>query len=206
MNRKLAVSILVLVILGITGLGILNYFLSFKTAYINVRRDGVGVTVYAKNHQKMGALGSSGKLSLRTGDYYLVASGTHINTAQQAFKVGGNGAYVSVDPGYSSEYLDQLLTTQLPVIKKVLLTAYPQAVTGFSVNTGTLYIYGDWYATTLVQAPPGPGATGDVYRVVLHKEHDAWKVVTTPAIVLSSQDYPTIPRAILQSINAQSGY
>ena len=206
MNTKTARLVLFVLVIAAVGFGFLRYHLSFKTVYIDIKHPGVSVTIYNSKKKQVTALPASGKLSLKTGKYSVVPGGTNISTKAIPLTVNETGAYLTVDPGYSQAYLNQLLQGEIGDIKAVITSTYPNAISDFSINTGSLYTYGDWYATTLVQNPPGPGASGDVYRTVLHKVQDKWQVAATPAIALSVKEYPHIPKPVLDSINKQTGY
>lgn len=201
MNRKINLLLLALIVI-IGGIMTLNYFQSFKPVYVQIPRAGVSATVLDANKHQVGQLSGSGKLSLRPGKYSVVPGGTNISTTPLPLTVKNDGAYVTVDPGYSGTYLDQLLDSELGSIQAAITAKYPTITQGFTLDRGVLYQYGDWYSALIVQNSPGPGARGDLYRVVLHKTNDTWNIAAGPAIVLSDQDYPDVPKSILSSTNA----
>ena len=205
MNKKiiiLVVSIFVLLI----GFSVARRALSYQTATITIKPAGVSVTVYDSARHAVARLSNVGEVRLQPGNYTAVPGGGRINTAAIPFEVKDTDARLTIDPGYSATYLASLTTEELPAITAVLTANYPTITSDFTVNTGSLYLYGDWYATTVVQKSPGPGASGDVYRAVLHKQDGTWKVVAGPAIVLSAKESPAVPRSVLDDINHQSGY
>jgi hypothetical protein len=112
---------------------------------------------------------------------------------------------VTVNPGFSEEYLTSLLKEELPDIKAIITAKYPAATTNFMLGDGKLYGDGTWYGTTLVQNADA-GNNGDVYRTVLRKVNNVWQFVATPELVLSAPYHKDIPVSILTDLNGQSGY
>ena len=206
MNKKILIIIAVVVIIaGIFGIN----SLSLKTVSIDFKRDGFSATILNDKGKVVKEVpAGSGKKSvkLKEGSYGVVPKGTNIDDRALTLIVTASGASIEVDPGYSKEHLQNLLKEEDVAIRSLLATTYPGVINAFTINPGELYLYGEWYATTLVQQSPGPGSNGDVYRTVLHKESGNWKVVASPVIVLSAKEHPSVPRAILDQINIETGY
>lgn len=203
-----------LIIISVVVFGILicytalNINKSLKTVFIDVRRPEITATILDKRGSVIQDLSGATKHSVRLqkGDYSITPRGAGIASNTISFTVSESGETVVVDPGYSRDRLQTLLTQEQEAITSLLNATYSGVIGNFTINKGSLYGYGDWYATTLVEKSPGPGANGDTYRTVLRKENDTWKLVATPAIVLSTQENPSVPKHILDAVNSESGY
>lgn len=191
-----------LVLLGAIILTIvLLYIASFRTVTFNFVPDDLeSVTIY-QDDQQVGFLEESGSLRLQPGDYTYNPNGDRYSEAT-AFTVEGD-ITITVDPSYSSAYRQEILQAENPKIIEVIRSSFPGAINDFTINTGTIYQKGDWYATTLTQNTLPGGQQGDVYRIVLHKVHDTWQIVAGPEIVLSAPVYPDVPYEILKDINSR---
>lgn len=93
------------------------------------------------------------------------------------------------------------LSTEEPEIIKTLTTAYPQIATEYSINKGKLYGDGTWYGTTLTYTGSDT-MNRDTLRVLMQKQNDDWKLLTTPPqILLSTVEFPDTPKEVLRDIN-----
>jgi hypothetical protein len=203
MNKK-TIIVWSLIAAGVIAvIGLLLYFLSFRTVTFTIVPDNLSVTIYNQESQEVGKLQQDGSLRLQDGTYAVAPEGNMFSNTAIPFTVEGQNMTVSIDPGYSDDHLKTLLQTEQAAITKVIKDAYSTVIGDFTVAPGKLYEKGEWYAGLVVQNPLGGGQFGDVYRTVLKKENDAWVVKADPSIVLSSSDYPDIPRAILSDSNAQ---
>jgi hypothetical protein len=206
MSKKLLITIAAVVIIaGIFGIN----SLSLKNVSLDFKRDGFSATILndkGKVVKEVPAGTGEKSVKLKKGSYGVVPKGTNIDDRALPLTVTASGGSIEVDPGYSKEHLQDLLKEEDAAIKSLLATTYPGVIDSFTVNPGELYFYGEWYATTLVQQSPGPGSNGDVYRTVLHKENGVWRIAAPPALILSTKEYPSIPRIVLNTINLESGY
>jgi hypothetical protein len=203
MNKKIVLLIAIMVIVLLAGVGFLSYTQSLKTVTFTIKNVTVGIykATNTKANAKVTSLSKSGTIKLQQGNYVAIPNpGTHYDTTPIGFTVTGNDTSVTVDPSYSNDYLNTLLSTELSAINEAITTTYPIVLSDFTLTVGHLYKQGQWYATTLPQVSNG-GEQGDVYRTVLEKEGGTWKVVATPAIVLSTNENKAVPIAILKDIN-----
>lgn len=217
MNRKYITRLIIIgiIVLGLIGAGFAyQYFSSFRKVTFTVKQSGLSADIYQRNPNseesdsdtKMGTIKDGEVLSLRPAKYYAVPTDTKYDNAQISFTVADKDTSVTVNPGFSSNYLASILAAELPAINSVINTKYASVLTGFTVNSGKLYLDGSWYGTTITQKSPGPGQLGDVYRTVLHKVNGTWQVAAAPALVLTAPDHTDIPNDILVDLNKQSGY
>lgn len=101
--------------------------------------------------------------------------------------------------------LEQQLTTELPQITETLLSAYPKISTDYTIENASLYDKGQWFGAVL-RYKGADNTNRDSLRVLLQKEKNTWKLRTTPPrILLSSKEYPDVPKDILIDINKVVG-
>lgn len=217
MNRKYTTRLIIIsiVVIGLIGAGFAyQYISSFRKVTFNVKQTGLSADIYQRNPNseesdsdtKMGTVKNGEVLSLRPAKYYAVPTDTKYDNAQISFTVADKNISVDVNPGFSSNYLASILAAELPAINSLITTKYASILSGYTVNSGKLYLDGSWYGTTITQKSPGPGQLGDVYRTVLHKVNGAWRFAATPALVLTAPEHTDIPKDILVDLNKQSGY
>jgi len=97
--------------------------------------------------------------------------------------------------------LGKELQTERPTIIEVLTTAYPKIKTSYIISEGQLYDKGEWYGTTLTYKGKD-SLNRDTLRVLMQKKQGVWVLRTTPPqILLSTVEYPDVPKSVLVSIN-----
>jgi hypothetical protein len=218
MSRK---NIIILIILSILTIALIaggfayKYYMSFHKVTVTVQASDLTVDAYqqkpgvdeqdASSGIKQDTVKGTKILSLQAGTYFALPQGNKYDTSAVSFIVKDSNMSVTINPGFSEEYLSSLLKQELPAIKTVITTKYPAATTNFTLNDGKLYKDGTWYGTTLVQNAEA-GNNGDVYRTVLHKINGVWQFAATPEIVLTAPTHKDIPQDILSDLNGQSGY
>lgn len=114
---------------------------------------------------------------------------------------------ITINPDYSAEKLHSILTSELPTIQSIIRTEYPTVDQLYTLNTGNLAHYGEWYFTTLTYKGSFDDESSDTLVVGLQKVDNAWKFTLTPNIVFTTHDYPDAPRAFIDAANQyRSGY
>jgi len=207
MNKKRIIFAIVVALVFIAGLIILSIVLSYHKITIS-DPNSVSVSLYNsadKDKKTISTISSSTTLSLKDGEYCSVTSDNAYDTAPSCFTVQGKEVSVTINPNYSESRLTALLPSEISAINNVITTKYAGIIKQYTVGSGKLYGQGQWYGTTLAQIV-GPSDRPDIYRVLLQKSNDAWKIVAYPQISLSKYDYPQVPYNILKDINEQSGY
>ncbi len=97
--------------------------------------------------------------------------------------------------------LDAQLTAELPVIKSVLLAAFPSLEQTYTIERSALYGNGEWYGGTLQYIGPDTN-NRDTLRVVLQKKNNIWTLRTPqPQILVSSVDIRDAPATMLDEVN-----
>lgn len=216
MNRKTIlitiVSAAVLILLVIGGF-LFNDIRNSHKATINIQKSGITAEVFERNPNfdesdhdtKIGTFTSPETISLKPGKYYVIPKGKDLDDSQISFTITNEDVSVTVNPGYSAAYLEAKTAAEVDAANTVITTKYPVTATGFSINSGKLYLDGSWYGATLIQKAVQKN-NGDVYRLVLHKVDGKWQVAAAPQLVLTLSDNKDIPDTILRDLNRETGY
>jgi hypothetical protein len=203
-------KIIIFLILGVTviaGLIVWHYLVSFHSITLNVRGEITSIVykvVDNKDQPPLSTIKSTILISLQNGQYCVKPADTKYNTSPICFTVQDKDMSITIDPDYSDNYLEQLLTTQIDQIDSVITTKYSPIIASYTLIGGKLYGKGEWYGTTLTEKV-APSDRGDVYRVLLEKKGNSWVIVAYPQIVLSKLDYPQVPFTVLSDVNQLLG-
>lgn len=97
--------------------------------------------------------------------------------------------------------LNKLLLSERSTIMGVLKAKYPNIDTQYVIAEGKLYDKGEWYGTTLTYKAKDT-MNRDTLRVLMQKKQGIWTLRTTPPqILLSTVEFPDVPKSILKAIN-----
>lgn len=146
---------------------------------------------------------SGKKYHIKKGNYYLKITGTNIEPVEKGIILADSAQNISYDSyNYSVAHLQELLTPDLQrTIQNVIIAKYPTIPNLYTFQNGALYKHGDWYGANLIWAGDPESLSRDTLKIITHKEGGAWKVATEPNILLSSKDYPSVPKDVLDAIN-----
>jgi hypothetical protein len=203
-NRPKIRTIVIVAVAAVFGLSGISYYQSL--AYLKVDSTNVSkVSAYTSNNRTSIAYTvtkSGDKLKLRHGEYYLHAYGSSgYADTYIAVTMTKRQQFVTVKSYYSQDHLNSLSTTELPVINTVLSGQFPN-LSQYQVQPGSLFHFGEWYGTSLKYVGSDL-FNADTLHVILQKSNGQWRVVTAqPAISLSKLLYPSVPKDILDSVNA----
>ena len=143
----------------------------------------------------------SGKYNVVNKSYNYTLNPTDTRLAAQSGTLTLNGklTYLNINESdYSVKELSNMYKQSEAEIINSINSKYPNQMKTFSTKYGKLYKKGDWFGGKLVQEG---SEYKDKYLIVLHKENNEWKVVTTPDISLSKDVYPDVPRDVLEELN-----
>ena len=205
------ITFFVTAVLLIGGVMLWQYFTSFHKVSFKIEPASLSADIYQldlsipedETGKKVATAQNGKQLTLQEGKYYAMPTDKKYATDHIAFDVKKEDTTVTVNPGFSDQYLSDLLKKEWPDIYRAMLAKYPKIATTFTVqDTGKLYLDGTWYAVRLLQHNPDPsGQSGDIYSAVLRKEGGTWKFVTTPKLVLTTPENPNIPKNILEDLS-----
>lgn len=212
-SRNKILVILVITILVI--LGAVNIFINNKKSYqlvsisVTDNTPGVKLNIYKidKNNKTLVKTipAVSSDFKLKKGTYDIITKGNGYQETTYKIKLKTKPETISVNPSYTKDKLSELLKEEQPAIISTINNTFPQTKSTYDIEEGALFILGQWYGTTIhIKQTTEQEREGyiDRYKIILKKESDNWKVVTSPPeIILSKIKYPKIPREILVEVN-----
>lgn len=150
---------------------------------------------------KVQEITSAKEMSLVRGSYIISITGENVEKKRYALTVDGPvSQQIAVD--YSEAYLTAQLKKIEPLIHADLKKQLPSIQGVYDIRTGKLHELANWYTTRLRYIGPDKYHR-DTLLVIMKKENNTWKLVTkTPEIIVSYPKYPSVPREIIKSINA----
>ena len=198
MNKKGVIFLLVAAIAVVASIIGITFYLSYKTVHVVFKEDNLAVSVYSDNDDKMADISSTSDITLREGNYYYTPTTDGFSSDKVYFTVKNNDTTVEISPAYSSTRLSDLLEKNKEAIHAAL-AIYP-LLSNYVIADESLYYYGEWYSAHLVQRVSGTREP-DVYRVILKKDDDTWKIAVSPRITISINDFPSIPDYVIRQVN-----
>ena len=212
-SRNKMLVILVITIFVI--LGAVNIFFNNKKSYqlvsINITDNtpDVKLNIYKidKNNKILVKTvpAVSSDFKLKKGTYDIITIGDGYQKITYNLKLGAKPEAIAVNPSFTKDKLSELLKEERPAIISTINNAFPQTKSTYDIEGGALFILGQWYGTTIhIKQTTEQEREGyiDRYKIILKKESDNWKVITSPPeIILSKIKYPKIPREILVEVN-----
>ena len=154
--------------------------------------------LYKDDNAKIATISDTRDITLKEGTYYYIPTTDGFSSDKVYFDIKDNNTTVEISPSYSSSRLSNLLEQDKEIINKVL-GVYPM-LSNYVIADESLYHYGEWYSARLIQRVSGTREP-DVYRVILNKSNDAWKITASPRISISINDFPSIPDYIIRQVN-----
>lgn len=205
MSRKFITFVILGAVILIAAASLAMYLLSFKTITFDVKKNDLTAGVYladdSERNNKIADVKQGSSLRLQEGKYVAVPQGELYSQAPIPFTVEKSDATVTINPSFSEEHLANILSEEASAIKATLEQAFGSMLDDFDIDTGKLYLEGQWYATTLTHHMPDPADQGDIYRVLLLKKDNHWEVIGKPKLVFTTIDFPNVPLVILQDAN-----
>lgn len=199
MNKRTIITVLVSIVLVVGAfIGVLE-FLSYKDVSVEFKQADTEITIYTSTDSEVASLSAPATIKLKEGSYYYVPKGEPYSTEKVTFDITDNQT-LEVSPSYSSGFLATLLAKEQSTIKDVLYAAYPSLTSDYILGDEHLAHLGEWYSAKAMQRVSG-GNEPDVYRVVLQKEGDTWKVAATPKLALSIADNTSVPDYVIRQAN-----
>lgn len=217
-NKKLVIWVAGCVVLLAVIVGGIIWtldYLSWRPVTFNLSSETKSITVYPSGNslqdeysdttQAIGELDKTGTLRVKPGVYVVIPEGDKIATDYIEVTIADDTKEITINPYYSSEYLAEKFSDHTSSIHTLIKQRYEPVTNNYGVDTGAFYHFGDWYTTFLYKQPAGYDDS-DKYGVILHKEGEEWKIVTTPEIVFKYSDYENIPRDIIDAANKNTSW
>lgn len=146
-------------------------------------------------------LNTSGQLSLADGVYDIIPTGDIVSDKPIQITVDNNHTAFTINPYYSDKHLAKLLANEVGVIQEHIREAYPIS-TQYVIDTGRLYQFGEWYATSITPPVTETNLTPDSHYIILHKTNNTWKIVGKPSLYFKYENHREIPHDIIRDVNA----
>lgn len=199
-----------LLIIGVLIFGVINYIGSFKNIKITVKDSPSNIKI------NIFEAGSSNKLikenvAIDT-DIRLKKNIYRINFVGEGFKdqnieveLFETNKVIDITPSFTDDKLSEILNAERNNIISEINQKVPLTQSNFIVTDLKLYYLGEW-ASAKIHIPQTPEEERenyiDVYRAVLKKDKDTWKLLTDPPeLIISIIKYPSIPRDLLIELN-----
>lgn len=200
MKKNLSLAVIALLIITVLGLGI-NYLLSLHKATFFLDDEVSAVSIYSSDDKEIKHLTGNGSVLLKNSKYYLVPEGDSVAKDKVFFTIEGENKEITVQPAYSTDYLEAKLRDEIASINNTLKETYPSFVDGYTLKRPTLYGRGEWFGGLLAPKVSDSRDQRDYYRVVMSKRNDDWQVIRRPEYILSASRYNEVPHSILSDIN-----
>lgn len=198
--KKLLPTVTIFVIITVIITGVF-YLLSLRKVTFDIQSNVNNVIIYNSNDNEVNRISSSGDISLREGDYYVISEGEHLDTGKIHFTVEKNNKTVTINPSYSEGHLNDLLGNEIKDIEAAISSRYPSLISEYTLERGSLYRHGDWFGGLLAPKVSDIRQQRDPYRVVLHKKDSEWQVIRRPEYILTSSRHSEVPIGVLRQIN-----
>ncbi len=212
--KKVVAGLVTAGLLIAAGLLLLDW-LSYRTVKFTLSPETTSIVVYSTDQYQAynsgesadtdaagnsGELKSTGVLRLKVGTYQVIPAGDKVSDSAIKIEVKGDTDTVDIKPYYSTDYLDEHFSDQIPAINSVIADKYNNIIANYVIEDGRFYHNGDWYGTTLYNQPTR-GAGSDTYGVILHRVDGTWQIAATPELLFRYSDHTDIPRDILDAVN-----
>lgn len=137
------------------------------------------------------------RIRLTKGTYRVSVTGNSIAEHSFSIILEDTAMTVPVQISLSKEMLEAINKRESEGIRIATEAAYPESAKlyEYSINVQK---DGNWGTVKLTSK--SDHLNDDTLYLILEKEGTDWRVVTTPAIVIGSAEYPNIPQEVLDSI------
>lgn len=203
MNKKYIkyiIIIIVIILLILSGIFILNYFLSLRDVSINFQQQDITINIYNSSEKLQKTISNNQTIKLSKGGYYYIPDCNNCSNNKINFTVDNNMS-LTINPDYSENYLSQLLSQEKNIIENLLQQKYPDIINNYEKVDDKLYQKGEWYSAKLIQKIGDQLDYTPVYRLIFHKNNNNWEMVVTPRMIIAKKDFPNIPINIIDDVN-----
>lgn len=209
--RKLIIYICGLLIMTIAAIGTMyyvDYILRPAVTFSLKEKDTPLMLEIAQSldeePQKTITLKDKKSVRLQPGEYTYIVSGDNIEKMTHQFSVTPDAENaIEVDSNLSREKLDSIVTKDdITESKAFLKRQLGNKLKGYTISDPILYHQGEIYGLYLYKGDIDNNTL--LYRTIVTKTNNEWRLVRYPELVLSQKDYPDIPVSVINDINAQT--
>lgn len=200
MNSKRLVLISFFILIGTALIfGIFEFF-SYKNITFDIKEEGVSIKVVRTSDNKEVAISNgSSVVKLKEGSYTYSINTEGYSDKSTDLEVT-KSTTITVYPELSKDKLNALLQNTRDSVRASLVSKYPFVSNEYLFGDEQLHNKGEWYSVKLIQKVSG-GNQPDVYRTVLHKEGETWKISAKPALYISINSNKSIPENVIRQVN-----
>ncbi len=120
--------------------------------------------------------------------------------ASGSIDVSASAKNIAIDPDYSQQHYASLMENALPKVHTLLLGNYPTLDSLFTVSSAGMQQKAMWYVVRL-DTKGDYSDNSDTLRALFKKDGDSWKLVSGPAILFTTTDYPNVDENVLKWAN-----
>ena len=203
-SRPVNTIILILTIAAVVGGIVIGLQLSNRTLSVKLSGTDYTATLYdgtKEANKPIATIEASQNLTVKNGYYCYVVDGEKYSDEETCFSVYNANKEVTITPDYSSEYLSTILLAERDSINTTIQRQYSTKLNSYENEAGKLVGDGSWYIGILQERIVNPGELFDTYVYILKKTNTTWAVAVKPSLVISSVEFNTIPKDVVNEAN-----
>lgn len=209
MNNKQKIALVVVILLSIVAFIFVINIQSYRKVMFTIKAPATSATIQKKNSKSgefvdIKHIPASQTTYLKDGDYQYIPEGDTVNTYPVAFSINGKSQEITINPGFSAQYLSEQLTKELPTISAGIVDKYPTIMPGYEINNSILIGNLDWAGVIITPKNMDPNNPTTYFRVILKKEKNTWRIINKPEVILTIYNSPDVDKDILKQINSLS--
>lgn len=200
MKKKIIILLIILALL-VGASFFLRYILSFKNIDFTLSSNTSSLAIFNSKNVEVENINSNQSIKLQTGNYVLIPEGNKISSDAINLLITKD-EIINIDPDYSNSYLDSILESEKAEVQTILNSKYPNIINSYSIKNYQLFKKGDWCGGLLVNNNSSFNNKKDIFRFVAKKTNGVWDIINYPDLILTSENYPNIPRSVINTINS----
>lgn len=213
MSKKKNILFVIIIVLSVATIAMLNYYENTRPRQVSIEVnynkielfiskasvvDEHGHAIEAEENIIYKFTGSS-QVELPPATYVIHSQQSDtIKPIFISFSAEPKNNFVAVNVEFTSSALSEIKNSESSIIMDSIKNAFPLYTTKRnSIKEIDVHGQGEWASAIITTNT----FYEDYFHVVLHKDDKKWTVVTEPKIILSSEEYPSIPKNILEEVN-----
>lgn len=142
------------------------------------------------------------RFGIKPGQYSYRLIGDNIDNSQHDITVTeGMGDLEITYAPYARHYLDRLAADESEAIKSVVNQQHVDQVDGYHIRKVSLLDRGQYGVALITPVDIDVDNPANVYRVILSKSDNSWKIIAGPKLLLTTANSPSVDKWILKSAN-----
>lgn len=191
-NKLVFFSCLFIVV--VIGWAVISFVLSHKAVTVVIKGGGYTAQIRTNGGSIIEELTATKKITLREGEYSYNVIGEGYEKKATSFSVKGDTT-ITILPTYRESYLLTAADKEKPAITSLLSSTYP-SVGEMTITSLVINSTGEWASGKLLIN----NNKSDVYRFILHRENNVWKISVYPTITIEKKQIEQIPKEIMNGL------